>query len=77
MCSSLTFLFHTDSTSFFLPIYFGGFQRKSYESMWGHYGFRIMGIFPRPLNEASSSIIDILWWYKPFFYGGLCPHMFF
>jgi hypothetical protein len=41
--------------------------------MLRHNGFRIMGVFSRPLKEASSSTIDILWWYRPSFYGRLCP----
>jgi hypothetical protein len=72
----LTFLSHIDSFFFFLPISFGRFQQKSYACMWGHYGFRIKGIFSRPLNEALSSITNILWWYMPSIYGGLCPFAF-
>jgi hypothetical protein len=49
------------------------FRQESYASMWGHYGSRIMGVFSGPLNEALGSTIDILWWYKPSFYGGLSP----
>jgi hypothetical protein len=41
--------------------------------MWGHSESRIVGRFLKPLNEVSGSTIDILWWYKPFSYGGLCP----
>ncbi len=77
MCSLSTFLFHMNNTSFsFLIISFGGFW-QSYVSMCGHYGFRIMGIFLGPFNEALSSIIDILWWYRAYFYGGLCPIYFY
>jgi len=36
-----------------------------------------VGIFSRPLSEASGSTVDILWWYKPSLYGGLCPIYFF
>jgi hypothetical protein len=53
------------------------FQQKSYASMWGHYGFRIVGVFLGPLNEVSSLTIDIIWWYWPSLYGGLCPILFF
>jgi hypothetical protein len=41
--------------------------------MCGHYGSMIMGVFSMPLNEASNLTTDILWWYRPFLYGGLCP----
>ncbi len=41
--------------------------------MWGHHGFRIMGNFLRPLNEMLGSTTDILWWYRAYFYGRLCP----
>jgi hypothetical protein len=27
----------------------------------------------RPLSEAVNLTTDILWWYKPSLYGGLCP----
>jgi hypothetical protein len=45
--------------------------------MWGHHGSRIVGIFSRPLNGVLGLTIDILWWYRPFFYGGLCFIYFF
>jgi hypothetical protein len=45
--------------------------------MWGHYGSMIVGVFSRPLNKASGSTTDILWWYRPFLYGRLCPICFF
>jgi hypothetical protein len=32
-----------------------------------------MGIFSGPLSEVLGMTIDFLWWYKLFFYGGLCP----
>ncbi len=41
--------------------------------MWGHYGSKIVGVFPRPPSEASDSTTNILWRYKPSLYGGLCP----
>jgi hypothetical protein len=34
---------------------------------------RVMGVYSKPLNEALGSTIDLLWWYKPFIYGRLCP----
>jgi hypothetical protein len=78
MCSSLTLLYYMDSTFFFfLPISFGGFWQKSYAGMWGHYGLTIVGVFSRPFNEALGLTIDVLWWYRLFFYGGLCPIYFF
>jgi hypothetical protein len=40
--------------------------------MWGHYGSKIIGVFSRPFNEVLGLITNILWWYKPSFYGGLC-----
>jgi len=45
--------------------------------MWGHYGSRIVGIFSGPLSEALGLTINILWWFRPSFYGGLCPIYFF
>jgi len=45
--------------------------------MWGHYESMFMGVLSRPLNKALSSTINILWWYMPFFYGGLCPIYFY
>jgi hypothetical protein len=78
MCRLSTFLFHMDSTSFFFfPVSFSGFQRESYVGMWGHHGSMIVGVFSRPLNKASSSTTNILWRYRPFLYGGLCPICFF
>jgi hypothetical protein len=44
--------------------------------MRGHYESKIMGVFSGPLKKASSSTIDILWWYRPSFYGRLCPFYF-
>ncbi len=74
VCSSLTFLFHTDNTSsFFLHVSFGGFQHENYASMWGHHGSRIMGVFSGPLREVSNLTTNILWWYRPSLYGRLCP----
>jgi len=76
MCSSLTFLSHMDNTSFF-PISFGRFQQESYANIWGHYRSKIVGVFSGPLRKMLSLTIDILWWYMPFFYEGLCPIYFF
>jgi hypothetical protein len=45
--------------------------------MWGHYGSKIMGVFLKPFNEALGLTTNILWWYKPSIYGGLCPIYFF
>jgi len=45
--------------------------------MWGHYGSNIVKVFSKPLIEMSSSTTNIFWWYKPSFYGGLCPIRFF
>jgi hypothetical protein len=62
MCSSSTFLSHSDNTSFFsLPISFSMFQHESYVSMWGHYGCKILEVFSRPFNEVSSLTTNILW----------------
>jgi hypothetical protein len=66
-----------DNTFFFLFVFSGRFWQENYVSMWGHYGSRIVIIFLRPFSETSCSIINILWWYKPSFYGGLCPIYFF
>jgi hypothetical protein len=41
--------------------------------MWGHYGSMSMGVFLGPFSEVSYSTTDIFWWYRPSFYGGLCP----
>jgi hypothetical protein len=41
--------------------------------MWGHYGPKIVKVFLGPLNKTLGSIVDIIWWYRFFFYGGLCP----
>ncbi len=74
MCSSSTFLSHIDNTSsLFLPIFFGKFQQEIYASMWGHYESKIVGEFSRPFSEALGLTIDILWWYTPYFYGRVCP----
>ncbi len=78
MCRLSTFVFHTDNTFFFFfLVSFSGFQQESYVGMWGHYGSMIVGVFSRPLNKASGSTTDILWWYRPFLYGRLCPICFF
>jgi hypothetical protein len=45
--------------------------------MWGHYGSRIAGVFLRPFSKTLDLTIDILQWYKLFFYGKLCPIYFF
>jgi len=77
MCSLSTFLYHMDNTlSFFLPIFFGEFQQENYVGMWGNYRFRIVGVFSRPFNKVSSLITNILWWYRPLFYGRLFPIFF-
>ncbi len=36
-----------------------------------------MGVFLRAFSKVSGLIIDILWWYRPFLYGGVCPIYFF
>jgi len=36
-----------------------------------------LGNFSRPFNKALGLTIDILWWYRPFLYGGLYPICFF
>jgi hypothetical protein len=73
MCNLLTFLFHTNSISFFFLVFFGEFWQESYTSMWGHYGSRIVKVFSKPLNKTLSSTTNILWWYMHYFYEGLCP----
>ncbi len=45
--------------------------------MWGRYRSKIMGIFLGPLREATCSITNIFWWYKPSFYGRLSPIYFY
>jgi hypothetical protein len=57
MCSSWTFLSHKNNTSlFFLLVFFGEFQWKRYGGIWGHYGFRIVGVFSMPLSKARLLI---------------------
>jgi hypothetical protein len=79
MHNLLTFLFHINGIYIFpfFPIFFGEFQQKSYVGMWRHYGSKIVGVFLSPLNEVSSLITDIFWWYKHFFYGRLFSIYFF
>jgi hypothetical protein len=73
MCNS-TLLYHMDNFYFIFPSYlFGRFWQESYASMWEHYGSRIVRVLSKPLNEALSSTTNILWWYRPSFYEGLCP----
>lgn len=74
----ITLLFHMDNTSlFFLLIYFSKFQQENYANMQGHYGSKIGGVFLGPFSEALGLTISILWWHRPFFYGGSCPIYFF
>jgi hypothetical protein len=57
MCNSWAFLSHKNNTSFFfLLVSFGEFQWKRYGSIWGHYGFRIVGVFSKPLSKARLLI---------------------
>jgi len=77
MCSSLTFLSHTDNTLFFLLVFFGRFWQESYVGMWRLMGLGSWKSFKKPFNKASNLTTDILWWYKPSFYGGLCPICFY
>ncbi len=74
MCNSSTFLSHTDNTFFFfLHVFFGKLWQENYAGMWRHYRSMIMGVFSGPLKKVSNLTADILWWYKPSPYGGLCP----
>jgi hypothetical protein len=74
MCSLSTFLFHMDIIYlFFFFASFGKFWHESYASMWENYSSKIMGIFLGLLNKTSGLITNIFWWYRPSFYGGLCP----
>jgi hypothetical protein len=41
--------------------------------MWKHDGSWVMGDYSKPFSRTSNLIIDILWWYMPLIYGGLCP----
>jgi hypothetical protein len=45
--------------------------------MWGHYGSKVIGVYSMPFSRVLSPNIDLLWWYKPFIYGRLCPIYFF
>jgi hypothetical protein len=73
MCRLSPFLSHLDKLFLFLLISFNKFQQNNYVSMWKHYGSKVLGVYSRPLNEASSPTTDLLWWYRPFIYGKLCP----
>ncbi len=76
MCCLLTFLFHSDNTSF-LPIFFGEFWQESYAGLWEHYGSRVMGVYSGPFSGALGLTTNLFWWYRPFIYGGLCTIYFF
>jgi hypothetical protein len=53
MCYLLTFLFHSNSSSFFfLLIFFNKLQHESYGGVLRHYGSKVLGVYPRPLNKA-------------------------
>ncbi len=58
--------------TYFFLISFGGFPHESYVGMWGHYGSRIEGVFSGPFSKVLGFTTDILWWYRPCFYGRLC-----
>jgi hypothetical protein len=45
--------------------------------MWGHHGSKIVGIFLGSFSKALGSNFNILWGYRPSFYGRLCPIYFF
>jgi hypothetical protein len=77
MCCSSTFLCHYDKNFFsFIFISFGRFQQENYANMWGHYGSRVMGVYSKPLGRALGLTTNLLWCYRPFIYGGLCPIFF-
>jgi hypothetical protein len=44
--------------------------------MWGHYGSMVMEVYSRPFSGASSSIIDLLLWYRFFLMEGYAPFAF-
>jgi hypothetical protein len=44
--------------------------------MWGHYGFRIMGVFLGPFSEALDSTTNIFWWCKFFSMENCAPSTF-
>jgi hypothetical protein len=74
MCSSSTFLSHTYNIFFFLPSYLFWWVLTRELCRYGDIMVpEFVGVFLGPLNEASGSTINILWWYRPSFYGGLCP----
>ncbi len=78
MCHLSTFLSHLDNfSSFFFPVFFGGFQWDIYASMWGHYGSKVMGVYSRPLSKTLGSTTDLFWWYKLFYLWRFVPHLFF
>jgi hypothetical protein len=55
------YLIRTILLSFFFRVFFGEFQQYSYVGTWGHYGSRVMGIYSRPLNGASSPTTNLLY----------------
>jgi len=65
----INFFFHLNNSSFSL-ISFGEFRQVV--GMWKHYGSWVI-IYLGLLNGVSSSASDLLWWYRPFIYGRLCP----
>jgi hypothetical protein len=74
----VNFFIHLDNSSFlFLLVFSNKLRQESYGGMRGHYGFRVLGVYPRPLNKALGPTTDLFWWYKPFIFGRLCPICFF
>jgi hypothetical protein len=57
-CVSLSFLSHLDNLSFlFLPISFDKFEQENYVGMWGHYGFKVMGIYYGSLMGHQAQLL--------------------
>ncbi len=48
-------------------------DKRVYVGVWGHYGSRVVVVYSWPFNEVPNLTINLLWWYKPFIYGRLCP----
>jgi len=74
MCHSSTFFSQSNISSFFL-VSLVSFDKRIVQVCGDIMGPRswVMGIYLRPFNEASGLITDLLWWYRLFIYGGLCP----
>ncbi len=58
---------------FFPFFFFDKFWQESYTCMWRHYGTKVMWVYLGIFSGVSSPTSNLLWWYRFFIYGGLCP----